>query len=123
MPQVVLPIDAGRVQMISTGKVSPAHMWADGKRSESQKRDPNTGAPVWVVDVVIDNDDDARSATAGVEVQAIDEPKPRKWQPVQFAGLVVTAYVDRAGRIAMRWTAEEIADGAAPARPVAAVSS
>lgn len=122
MPQVVLPIDGTRVTMISTGKVAASHAWADGKRSESQKRDPNTGALVWVVDVVIDNEDDARSATAGVEVQSIDEPKPRKWQPVWFAGLVVTAYVDRAGRIAMRWTAEEIVDGTPAARPVSAAS-
>lgn len=122
MPSVTLPVDGSRVQMISTGKVQPAHDWSDGKRSDSQKRDPNTGMPIWLIDCVIDDDGASRSATAGVEVGSLDEPKPTKWQPVIFRGLIVSIYVDRAGRIGMRWSAEEVLAGAAKAGPQAVAS-
>ena len=109
MPSVTLTIDGGRVQMISTGKVAPAHEWSDGKRSESQKRDPNTGMPVWVVDCLIDDDEASRATTAGVEVQALDEPRPVKFRPVEFVGLTANIYVTRAGALGMRFSAESIA--------------
>jgi hypothetical protein len=118
MPNVVLPIDSERITLIGTGKVAAAFAWVDGKRSDQQKRDPDTGMPMWIIDAVID-DDSARSATAGIEVPAgIDEPKIAKWRPVQFRGLSVSIYVDRAGRLGMRWSADElVAESTTASRP------
>lgn len=104
------PIDVDRATMVATGKVLPVTEWtADGKRTDTPKRDPNTGAPVWLVDCLVDDDDATRAVVAGVEVPSIETPAPPKYSPVVFEGLTVDVYVKRAtGALVARWSATGI---------------
>lgn len=116
------PIDSSRAVMIATGKVMPVTEWTDdGRRTDVQKRDPNTGMPVWLIDCLVDDDDAARAVVAGVEVPALDEPKIAKFRPVVFEGLTMSCYVKRqTGALVTRWSAEGLAE--AHIRPSAVAS-
>lgn len=120
MPQ--FPIDSTRATLVATGKVTPVNEWTtDGKRTDNQKRNPDTGMPLWIIDCLVDDDDAARSAVAGVEVGSPVQPVVQKFRPVAFVGLTLNVYVQRqSGALVCRWSAEEIAD--APARNASAAS-
>ena len=70
-----------------------------------QSKDKQTGLPLWVAEV-IDGDPAARQKSLRVKVAASDQPmlpSPPAGMPfvaVEFAGLMVTPYVNQAGRLA-----------------------
>ncbi len=115
-----IPVDTTKVNFIGTGKGSARAEYVelnDGtrKRSGNQAKDETTGLPLWVVDVLVDDDDADRAEIAGVKVSARDEPVTEKWRPVKFIGLVAVPYVDNgSGRVALSWRAEGIEHQAKP---------
>jgi hypothetical protein len=70
-----------------------------------QSKDKTTGLPMWSVEV-IDADPEARTKTVKVKVAAQAEPvlppapPGLPFVPVEFTGLMVTPYVNQAGRLA-----------------------
>jgi hypothetical protein len=109
------PIDATRATLIATGKSTPVLEWIEGAARGAvrpQQRDENSGLLLWVVDVLIDDDDATRAAVAGVQVPSLDAPVVQKFRPVAFTGLRVDVYVQRAtGALVCRWTADGIENG------------
>lgn len=96
-----IPVDLSRCTLIGTGKVSSKAEYvelSDGSRKASgnQARDESTGLPLWVVDVLVDDDDARRAEVVGVTVPFPDEPVTPKWRPVAFKNVTATVYVDRA---------------------------
>ncbi len=70
-----------------------------------QSKDKHTGLPLWVAEV-IDGDPAARQKSLRVKVAAPDQPTlpvphpGMPFVPVEFTGLMVTPYVNQAGRLA-----------------------
>jgi hypothetical protein len=70
-----------------------------------QSKDKQSGLPLWVAEV-IDGDPSARQKSLRVKVAAPDQPvlpaphPGMPFIPVEFAGLMVTPYVNQAGRLA-----------------------
>lgn len=116
-----IPVDTTRITFIGTGKAAARSEYAelsDGsrRRTGEQAKDKDSGAPVWVVDVLVDDDEADRAEVIGVKIASWDEPKTTKWQPVRFRGLVAVPYVDSgSGRSALSFRAEGI-DGAPAAK-------
>lgn len=114
-----IPIDMGRVAFVGTGKVAPRAEYvemSDGSRKASgnQQKDPDTGLPLWTIDVLVDDDDARRAEVVGVTVPAAEEPVTPKWQAVRFVNPVATVYLDRgSGRPAVSVKAEGIETGKA----------
>lgn len=115
------PIDTDRVQMISTGTVTPMVKWvelADGSR----RPDPNgrqevdeQGRGLWRVEAITPADEsDERDKTAVAEVMIASHEQPQAGQfgnRLTFDGLVMTpGYVSRkTGQLTPpRWSAEAI---------------
>ena len=75
-----------------------------------QQQDKNTGLPLWTVDV-IDADPQARQRTVKIKVAAEHQPvlpappAGSPFVPVEFTGLMVTPYVNDAGRLAYSFKA------------------
>lgn len=109
-----IPIDTNRVSFIGTGKAAARAEYvelSDGnrRRSGNQAKDEATGLPLWVVDVLVDDDDADRAEVVGVKVASYDEPRTEKWKPVRFTGLSVLPYVDRgSGRVGLSFRADGI---------------
>lgn len=96
-----IPVDADRVVLIGTGKVSAKAEYgqlSDGstRPTGNQARDESTGLPLWVIDVLVDDDDARRAEVIGVTVPCADEPTCPKYQPVRFRGVIARIYSDRA---------------------------
>jgi len=113
-----IPVDTTRVQFIATGKAVARAVYAElsdgSRRRVPDKQETNEhGVPVWVLDVMIDDPDSDRAEIAGVKVAAHEEPRPAKFQPVKFVGLVAVPYVDGSGRVALSWRADGIEGGQA----------
>ncbi|MEK6441855.1 hypothetical protein [Pseudonocardia sp. T1-2H] len=109
-----IPVDTNRpgFALIGTGKAAARAEYvelADGsrKRSGNQAKD-DTGVPVWVIDVLVDDPDADRAEVVGIRVSSWDEPKTAKWQPVRFVNLVAVPYVDQGGRVALSMRADGI---------------
>ena len=85
-----------------------------------QSKDKATGMPLWAVEV-IDADPEARTKTVKVKVVAQAEPvlppapAGLPFVPVEFTGLMVTPYVNQAGRLALSLKASGVR---APGRAV-----
>lgn len=115
-----IPVDTSKVQFISTGKAAARAEYvelSDGsrRRSGNQAKDQDSGMPLWVVDVLVDDPDSDRAEVVGVRVASWDEPITAKWQPVKFRSLVAVPYVDRSSnRVALSFRAEGIEGQAAP---------
>src|SRR3954470_1722167 len=111
-PMPTYNIDSARTTMIATGKVTPVFEWIEGAPRNAErpvKRDPNTGFPLWVLDCLVD-DDAARSLVARGEGPSLDAPVISKLRPVEFEGLSVSVYVNRASsQLVARWSATGIA--------------
>ena len=113
-----IPVESSRITFIGTGKAAARAEYAelsDGskRRSGNQARevrdDGTLGLPLWVVDVLVDDDDADRAEVVGVKVASADQPVTAKWQPVRFVGLSVSPYVAQGtGRVALSFTAEGI---------------
>lgn len=121
-----IPVDTSRIQFMGTGKtVSKAEYveLADGNRRASGQQareklaDGTFGAPLWTVDVIVDDDDSMRAEAVGVTIASHDEPRTEKWKPVKFKNLVATIYVEQGtGRAKVSLKAEGI-EGQAKAHP------
>lgn len=120
-----IPVDLFRCTLIGTGKVSSKAEYvelSDGSRKASgnQAKDEATGLPLWVVDVLVDDDDARRAEVVGVTVPCADEPVTPKWRPVGFHNVTATVYVDRSsGRAMVSMKAEGMADFVKPASSAA----
>ncbi len=93
-----IPVDITRLNLISTGKVSPKQEYvtlADGssRRSGNQSTTPE-GVPLWSVDVLVDDDDATRSEVLGVTVADHVQPAVSKFRPISFRGLSAVLYRD-----------------------------
>jgi len=114
-------VDTTRIQFIGTGKCAERAEYAelsDGQRRRTgqQAKDKDSGMPLWVVDVLVDDDEADRAEIAGVKVAAWEEPKTTKWQPVRFVGLVATPYVDQGtNRVKLSFAAQGIETAAVKA--------
>lgn len=117
-------IDSKRQSMVLTGVESEAVMvWEEvnGKRKPSateQERDPDTGMPLWQVEVMYRQETFGRASTitAKVKVGAVEKPQVVEYQPVEFTNLVVEARPNKGGGLTEYWSAEEVSDGDAPAK-------
>lgn len=109
------PIDSDRSNMIATGKVAAQFEWdTEGRRTDRPKRDDGTGMPLWIVDVLVDDEDAARSVVAGVVVPSLDAPVVAKLHPITFERLRVSVYVQRrTGALVSSWSADGIKSQAA----------
>ncbi|RZT87103.1 hypothetical protein EV383_4010 [Pseudonocardia sediminis] len=111
-----IPVDTSKVNFIGTGKAAARAEYvelSDGsrKRSGEQAKDEN-GVPVWVVDVLVDDDESERAEVVAVKISTRDEPHTEKWKPVRFVNLVATPYVMQGtGRVALSMKADGIESG------------
>ncbi len=89
-----------------TGDVEPVRDFDAKGSMPVQKKDKNTGLPMWQVSVH-DADPNARGAAKAVKVVVLDERMPvpppmldgLPFRPVEFDGLTITPYVaEGAGR-------------------------
>src|SRR3954471_19454086 len=88
-PMRNFPIDATRLQLISTGYVTSCHEWVerDGRRqpAEAQMTDEN-GTPLWDLSVLVMGGDD-KPETLNVRVSSRTQPETQPMQPVAFERL------------------------------------
>lgn len=108
-----IPVDTTRVQFIGTGKAAARAEYAelaDGSRTRTGNQDKNEhGVPLWVVDVLVDDDEADRAEVVGVKVASWDEPKADKWKPIRFINLVAVPYVQQGtNRVALSMRADGI---------------
>jgi hypothetical protein len=115
MPQHA--VESKRQSMTATGIVHPVMEWgqnAEGRRikTETQERNPETGMPMWDVEVLYagSNFGQESTITANVTVGALEKPTPSPLTPISFDGLSVSLWVNKAGGMAERWEAEAITD-------------
>ena len=106
------PIDSNRFQLIGTGKTAERAEYvekADGnkKRSGNQARligpDGKPGAPLFVVDCLLNDPEAERAEIVSVKVGSYEIPTTVFGQPVRFVNLVARPYV-RDGRISWSFT-------------------
>ena len=119
-----IPVDTSRITLIGTGKAAARAEYvelSDGqrRRSGNQAKDDN-GVPVWVVDVLVDDETSDRAEVVGVRVSSHEEPVTEKWKPVRFRNLVAVPYADRStGRVALSMRADGIEGPAQAHKPAA----
>jgi hypothetical protein len=111
------PVESKRMLMEATAVVNAVMEWgedAKGKRfkTETQARHPETGMPMYAVEVFWRdvNFGEEFTMTAAVEVGAAEMPRPVPMTPVVFEGLVLSIFKNPAGGLTQRWKAESIAD-------------
>ena len=115
-----IPVDTSKIQFIGTGKAAARAEYvelSDGsrRRSGNQAKDVDSGMPLWVVDVLVDDPESDRAEVVGVKVADWNEPITPKWQPVRFKNLVAVPYVDqRSNRVGLSFRADGIEGQAAP---------
>ncbi|WP_344027763.1 hypothetical protein [Pseudonocardia kongjuensis] len=108
-----IPIDTNRVAFIGTGKGAARAEYvelSDGSRKRSGNQDKNEhGVPLWVIDVLVDDDEADRAEVVAVKIASHDEPRTEKWKPVRFVNLVAVPYVAQGtGRVALSMRADGI---------------
>jgi hypothetical protein len=108
-----IPVDTTQITLLASGKLMPKPLYAvlaDGSRKRvPDKQAEEEGIPLWVVDCYLDDDEEeGRAEVVGVTVGSFEKPAVKKFQPVQFEGLVARAYV-RDGRVAFSFSADRIA--------------
>ena len=98
-----------------TGPVEPVFEFTDGKRSEHQKVDENTGLRMWSVPV-LDGDPELKGANKAVKVTLLAEVQPvppdalpqvpMELRPVEFEGVTAVAYCAEVmkGRFKVAWS-------------------
>jgi len=112
-----IPVDMTRVSLIATGKLAPKPKYvrlADGgsKRVDGQQETDEHGAPLWVIDCMVDDgteDEDGRAEIIGVTLASHDRPKVNKFQPIQFQQVNASVYVNKGtGRLTTSMSASGI---------------
>ena len=108
-----------------TGDVEPVRDFDAKGSMPVQKKDKNTGLPMWQVSVH-DADPNARGAAKAVKVVVLDERMPvpppmldgLPFRPVEFDGLTITPYVaEGAGRPRVAYSIRARAMRAPAGRP------
>jgi hypothetical protein len=104
-----IPVDFAQVfprGVYAAGPFEPVRDFESSKGDRFvQSKDKHSGLPLWVAEV-IDGDPAARQKSLRVKVAAPDQPAlpaPHAgvpFVPVEFTGLMVTPYVNQAGRLA-----------------------
>jgi hypothetical protein len=83
----------GAVNLIATGNVAPALDWqtqVPPGTPRAQRRDFDTGLPIWVIDALDETDPDAsRASVVSVEVTSLTEPQVAKYQPLELSAVSV----------------------------------
>jgi hypothetical protein len=104
-----IPVDAAKIVLIATGKARPKPEYvklADGSSRKTGAQATQDGVPMWLVDVVPDeDDDDSRSEAYAVVVVSHTQPQPPKFQQVTFENLVASSYLPKGARYPV-WTFE-----------------
>ncbi|MGF1648352.1 MAG: hypothetical protein ACFCVF_15725, partial [Kineosporiaceae bacterium] len=124
-------VDGARTVLVGTGNVEAVTEWMelpDGsrKRTDTQARHPETGMPLWGVEVLVSQVAYGRESmvTSRVNVGAPAEPRVARFAPVGFVGLVVDVRVNkRSGALSESWRAEEMTAPSTPAAASAGASS
>jgi len=131
MPRKI-PVEFGQVFPHGVYAVGEVGMVKDFDKSTREKpvqqSDPETGMPMWAVDV-IDADPEATKSTRSVTVKVIAKVQPvlpaeangLPFRPVEFEGLTATPYVDDNGnfaRIAYSFRASGVREPSKGTRPV-----
>ncbi len=126
-----LPVDFNVVFPYGAYAVGEVSMQKDYDRSTQdnpvQQIDPESGKPIWTVDVV-DADPDATKATrtmtvkipANVQPVLPERPAGAPFTPVEFDKLTITAYIEEKGdfsRIAWSFRAADVRAPAKGAKP------
>ena len=62
-------------------------------RSGNQETDKDSGLPLWVLDVIVQDPDSGRTEVVGVKVAAAVQPETVFGQPVRFLNLRCMGYV------------------------------
>ncbi|SDR75550.1 hypothetical protein SAMN04488570_0277 [Nocardioides scoriae] len=118
---IVFPFGAYMV-----GEISPVRDFDRSTREAPvQAADPDSGMPVWAVDVV-DADPEAKKSNRTMTVKVSAKVMPvldrhegeLPFRPVRFAGMTATAYVEDTGnfsRIAWSLRAKEVTTPSTPA--------
>ncbi|UPK73169.1 hypothetical protein MU582_12000 [Nocardioidaceae bacterium SCSIO 66511] len=113
-------VDSERQSMVATGvEPSPVMVWEEvgGKRRPSeteQERDPDTGMPLWQIEVMYRQLVFGRenTVTAMVKCGAVDAPQVGQFSPVSFKGLTVEVRTRATGGATEYWAAEEFVPAA-----------
>ena len=110
------PVDMNRMQLIGTGKTAERAEYvetADGnkRRSGNQARligpDGKPGAPLFVVDCLLNDPEAERADIVSVKVACYEVPTTTFGTPVRFVNLVASPYVARdSGRISWSFSAD-----------------
>ena len=120
-----VPVDSTKIQLIGTGKTAERAEYvemSDGKkkRSGNQARligpDGKPGAPLFVVDCLLNDPEAERAEIVSVKVASYEVPETVFGQPVRFRGLVASPYV-RDGRIAWSFSADAMEGAGQVHRP------
>lgn len=120
-------VDSKRQSMTATGIVAKTPVWeeSDGKRRPNrdvQDRDPDTGMPLWEVEVryVVQAFGEPATVVHKVTVGHEKQPSIQPDTPITFTALTVDANVTRAGSFSERWRAEgldEFSSAAGESKP------
>jgi hypothetical protein len=120
-----IPVDFAQVfphGVFAAGPFGPVRDFEASKGDRFvQSKDKATGLPLWVAEV-IDGDPSARQKSLRVKVASTEQPvlpaphPGMPFIPVEFAGLMVTPYVNQAGRLAYSLKAAEVRPVRRPGR-------
>lgn len=91
------PLDSDRLNLIYAGSVMPKPLFENGTRIEGRQAADGYGVPIWIMDCIVDTDEDSseRAEIIGVAVSSAVQPVIKKWAPVRFEGLEAGVYKDR----------------------------
>lgn len=91
------PLDSDRLNLIFAGTILPKPLFENGVRVEGRQATDEYGVPVWVMDCLVDTDEDSgeRAEIIGVQVSSPVQPVVKKWSSVRFENLEAGVYLDR----------------------------
>ena len=96
------------VNLIATGNVAPALDWqaqVPPGAPKPQRRDPDTGLPIWIIDALDRTDPTAnRASVVSVEVTSMTEPQVREFEPIDLSEVAVSIYVTKTGQLSVSYT-------------------
>lgn len=105
-----LPVDADRLNLISTGHVTEVKEWAelaDGSRKPSGNQARNEARVLlWVVDALVDGEE--RGEVIGIQIASQVEPQVKRLEPLRLDGLTARVSVGKDGRVRMYWSADGV---------------
>ena len=110
------------VNLIATGNVAPALDWQAQVplgAPKPQRRDPDTGLPIWIIDALDRTDPTAnRASVVSVEVTSMTEPQVCEFEPIDLSEVAVSIYVTKTNQLSISYTG--MLRAMTPAKPQAA---